>query len=97
MRMPFFAALAAILLSACGTTPTKAPPPAPELVEVVRKVYVPIDPELTRPCVWRPSAPLEEIPSVARERKKCLQFYEANLEAIRRIQGGPVPTPEPKK
>jgi hypothetical protein len=97
MRTTLIAAVAAALLSACGSAPMKRPPPAPALVEVVVKVFVPIDPELTRPCVWRPSAPLEEIPSVARERKKCLQFYEANLDAIRRVQGGPVPNPEPKK
>lgn len=38
------------------------------------------------------------MPSVARERKKCLQFYESNLDAIQRVQGKPVPklgTPSP--
>lgn len=55
--------------------------------------YVPIVEELLARCPWRATAPLEELPSVARERKKCLQFYEANFDAIRSQQGQPAPTP----
>ena len=44
-------------------------------------------------AMWRAEAPLEVMPSVARERKKCLEFYEANIGAISNAQGKPVPTP----
>ena len=69
------------------------PPPAPEIVEVVVPHYVPIPDSLLSPCRWRRSAPLEVIPQVARERRKCLEQYEADREAIRRVRGGPVPDP----
>lgn len=86
------------LLTACyGKGTVRQPPPAPEVIRVPVPTYVPIDAELTARCQWRKSAPLEVMPSVARERKKCLQFYEANLGAIERVQGKPVPPPETKK
>ena len=65
--------------------------PAPVVVEVQVPTYVPIADELLARCAWRVTAPLEEIPSAARERKKCLQFYEANLDAIGTVRGKPVP------
>lgn len=82
-----------ILLAACGRQAVKPDiPTTPDsVVEVPVEVYVPIDPELTARCQWQETAPLEVMPSVARERKKCLQFYEGNLDAIQRVQGKPVP------
>lgn len=86
--------LVAGLASACGRQNDRPePPPNPEVVEVPVVSYVPIDPDLTARCKWRKSAPQTEIHSVARERKGCLEFYEANIGAISRVQGKPVPTP----
>lgn len=85
--------LPSILLAACGRQVIKPDIPTTPagIVEVPVQVFVPIDPDLTAKCEWRETAPLEVMPSVARERKKCLQFYESNLDAIQRVQGKPVP------
>lgn len=85
--------LPSILLAACSRQAIKhdIPTTPAGVVEVPVEVYVPIDAELTAKCPWRESAPLEVMPSVARERKKCLQFYEGNLDAIQQVQGKPVP------
>lgn len=82
-----------LFLVACGRQAVKPDSPAlvPAILEVPVPTFVPIDAELTARCEWRESAPLEVIPSVARERKKCLQFYETNMDAIKRVQGRPVP------
>ena len=84
-----------LILAGCGRDNLKPDdvPPAPQLVEVPVPTFVPIDPELTARCQWRDTAPLQEMPAVASERKKCLRFYEANLGAISKIQGKPVPKP----
>lgn len=89
-----------LFLVACGRQAIKPDSPAlvPAIVEVPVPTFVPIDPDLTAKCEWRETAPMEVMPSVARERKKCLQFYESNLDAIQRVQGKPVPklgTPSP--
>lgn len=68
-------------------------PPVPAIVEVPVQVFVPIAPELTARCRWRETAPLEVMPEVAAERKRCLRFYEANIGAISKVQGKPVPEP----
>lgn len=90
-----------LFLVACGRLPVRPdiPPRVPEVVEVPVPTYVPIDAKLTERCEWRETAPLEVMPSVSRERKKCLQFYEANLDAISKMQGKPAPKPaiKPKK
>lgn len=90
-----------LILAACGRHFTKPEIPLTPagIVEVPVEVFVPISEELTSRCQWRENAPLEVMPSVARERKKCLQFYEANLDAISRVQGKPSPVPaiKPKK
>lgn len=90
------------LLAGCGRDVKPAMPgDPPVVVEVPVEVFVPIDAELTAKCQWRATAPLEEMPSVARERKGCLQQYEIQLDAISRVQGKPRPVPaikpKPKK
>lgn len=82
-----------IILAACGRQFTKPDiPTTPDsVVEVPVEVFVPISGELTARCEWRETAPLEVMPSVARERKKCLQQYEGQLDAIKLVQGRPVP------
>lgn len=93
---PTWKRLAALLLSALVTACTRqatkpdAPQP-PTVVEVPVATYVPIDEELTARCEWVAEAPLEVMPKVARGRKKCLQQYEGQLDAIKRVQGRPVP------
>ena len=93
--MRAFLWLSSLFLVACGRQGIKSdlPVTAGGIVEVPVEVYVPIDPSLTAKCSWRAEAPLEVMPSVARERKKCLEFYEANIGAISNAQGKPVPTP----
>ena len=83
----------AVLLVACGTDRdlSRGIPPAPEVVQVPVPTFVPIDKRLTARCTWRKSAPLEVMPSVARERKKCLEQYEGQLDGIEKVQGKPVP------
>ncbi|MEF2156403.1 hypothetical protein V3390_09235 [Luteimonas sp. FXH3W] len=58
-----------------------------EKVEVVRKVYVPIDADLLKRCAWtkgvKPSAALTELVI----RKGCLEQYERQLQTISGIQG----------
>ena len=100
MKSAAFGAVAAALavITGCGrSVKPDQPGPAVSIVEVPVATYVPIDEQLTARCRWRESAPLEEAPMVARERKGCLQFYEANIGAISRIQGKPVPKPAIKR
>lgn len=82
-----------LFLVACSRQAIKPDSPAavPAIVEVPVPTFVPIDAELTARCEWVDSAPLQVIPSVARGRKKCLQQYEGQLDAIKRVQGRPVP------
>lgn len=94
---PTWKRLAALLLSALVTACTRqgvkpdAPADPPTVVEVPVPTYVPIEEELTARCEWVDSAPLEVMPSVTRGRKKCLQQYEGQFDAIRKVQGRPVP------
>lgn len=83
-------ALAALLLAACAKDNVR-PPPAPRVVEVPVPTYVPVPDSLLAQCHWRRTAPLEVMPAVASERKRCLELYEADREAIRKITGKPVP------
>ena len=79
--------IAVLLLAACKTAPKSQPVPVPEVVQVPVETYVPIPDELLAPCQWRKSAPPSQVFEVARERKACLERYEADREAIRRIRG----------
>lgn len=93
--------LIAGIVTACtrGATKPDRPSDPPTVVEVPVEVYVPIERSLLERCKWLDNAPLEQMPSVARGRKGCLQFYEANIDAIGKVQGKPVPKPaiKPKK
>lgn len=88
---------AALLLSAVVTACTRqgtrpdAPAEPPTVVEVPVPTYVPIEPALTQRCEWTGDAPLEIMPKVARGRRKCLEQYEGQFDAIRKVQGRPVP------
>ncbi|CBA14762.1 hypothetical protein [Xanthomonas albilineans] len=58
----------------------------PQPVEIVRRVYVPINPLLTTP---EPVAegPLSECPDVAAQRKAALKRANSHLQQIKQIQG----------
>lgn len=82
--------LACFLLGACaGNRPLVVREP----VEVIRYVYVRVDPSLTRhgtiPAPRNDTG--EESLRVNRERKKALQQCFGNLDAISEIEGTPVP------
>lgn len=90
LNAPRLLTLASVaLLGACATT---APTPAPrvEVIEAPVRVYVPIDKALTRRCPIA-SGPLSEIPRVSRERRRALEECNAQLEAIEKLRGTPVP------
>lgn len=82
----------ALMLTACQSAQPKPNPPAPDIIEVPVATYVPIDGALTKRCSWiragKPSAVFE----VSNGRKRCLDQYEAQLDAIGQVQGKPAST-----
>lgn len=88
MRLAILIA-AASLLTGCpnkNVRPT-VPAPAPAVISVPEARYVPIEPEFTRRCTWVRDGKLEDMPTVARGRKTCLEKYESQFDAIERKQG----------
>jgi len=89
--------LLCLALVACAHRSATKPGPAPALVltsaptviGVPQVRYVPIDDYLTAPCSWVRDGALADMPEVARGRKRCLDFYEANLREIHAKQGAP--------
>lgn len=92
--MRALALLCCTLLTACGPKPVKPnlPPPTPGAIHTITTEvrYVPIDPALTTPCPVEPAAALSDAPRVARERRAALEACNAQLAAVRAIQGTPV-------
>lgn len=76
-----------ILLTGCASEP--ALKPAPEVVTVVQKVYVPIDASLTGPCLIeaRQSDSALESVRVARARRQALMDCNNRMAQIRAVQG----------
>jgi hypothetical protein len=78
------------LLVACKSTPPKPDLPAtrttPEVVVVERRVYVPIEPELTR---TEPVAegPLSMCPAVAAARRAAIERLNARVRQVAAKQG----------
>ncbi|KAF1016194.1 MAG: hypothetical protein GAK31_01683 [Stenotrophomonas maltophilia] len=89
MRILLIAAV--LVLGACQSAPTTPNPPAPAIIKVPVATYVPIDAALTKRCSWvragKPSAVFE----VSNGRKRCLEQYEAQLDAIEGVQARPLP------
>jgi len=75
-----------VCLAGCTKDVRQAPPAVPEVIYVEQVLYVPIDPSLTKRCTVA-MGPLEQIPQVARDRRKQLETCNAQLEAIESIQG----------
>ncbi|WP_115528059.1 MULTISPECIES: hypothetical protein [Xanthomonas] len=63
--------------------------PAPAVIAVPVRTYVQIEPRLTQRCPWVKNGTLEQVLDVSRGRKRCLEFYEANLDEIEQLQGTP--------
>ncbi|QHG87936.1 hypothetical protein ACCQ13_14695 [Xanthomonas sp. NCPPB 1638] len=96
MRNVLILALSTALLAGCGNKLAKVDParpimvtPAPAVVAVPVRVYVQIQPRLTQRCPWVRNGTLEQVLEVSRGRKRCLEFYEANLSEIEQVQGTP--------
>lgn len=86
--MRAFACLALLALSACASVP---PAGAPQIIRVPVRVFVPVPEERTAFCPWERDSPPSEVFARAAERRLCLERYEGQFRAIRKIQGGPVP------
>ncbi|MCD7096919.1 hypothetical protein [Stenotrophomonas sp. MMGLT7] len=80
-----------LALAACTAARTRAPPPAPTVIEVPVKTYVPIDKALTARCKWMREGKPSQVFEVSNGRKRCLVQYESQFEAIEQVQGGAVP------
>lgn len=89
MRMPIVAAV--VFLAGCGTTPVKTNPPAPAVLKVLVATYVPIDAALTKRCNWARSGKPSAVFEVSNGRKRCLEQYEAQFDAIDEVKAKPIP------
>ncbi len=81
----------AALLAACQAAPTKPNPPPAAVIKVHVATYVPIEPQLRKRCKWVKDAPQSAVFDVSNGRKRCLDQYEAQFDAIDQVQGKPVP------
>jgi len=89
MRMLLIAAVLAV--TACGTTPDKSNPLPPSVIRVPVATYVPIDTALTKRCEWARAGKPSAVFEVSNGRKRCLDQYEAQFDAIEQVQGSPIP------
>jgi len=80
-----------MLLAACQAAPTKTNPPAAAVIKVPVATYVPIDAKLRMRCKWVKEAAPSAVFEVSNGRKRCLDQYEAQFDAIDQVQGKPVP------
>lgn len=88
MRTILFAFL--VLIVGCDQQRIKEPAPVPTVISVSKKVYVPVPDLYLTLCKWRVNALPSLALEVARERKACLQQYEAQLQSIGMIREKPV-------
>lgn len=93
MRAIVFAIV--MLLAACQAAPIKPNLPAPAVVKVPVATYVPIDAALTKRCSWARAGKPSAVFDVSNGRKRCLDQYEAQFDAIDQVQGKPVPEAKP--
>ncbi len=93
MRAIVFAIV--MLLAACQAAPIKPNLPAPAVIKVPVATYVPIDAALTKRCSWARAGKPSAVFDVSNGRKRCLDQYEAQFDAIDQVQGKPVPEAKP--
>lgn len=91
MRALISAALPLLLAACASAQAPKSNAPAPTVLEVRERVYVPIPPEATKRCAWPRKGKPSEAMDVANKRKTCLAQYEIQLDGIEKIQGKPAP------
>lgn len=91
MILRFLAPAAVAALTGCASLPSPIPP-APMVVEVPVTRYVPVPDNLLQPCRWVRDALPSQVFDVAAGRRRCLEIYESDREAIRSIRGGPTPS-----
>lgn len=82
----------AALLAACQAAPTKQNPPPTAVIKVPVATYVPIDAKLRLRCKWVKEAVPSAVFEVSHGRKRCLDLYEAQFDAIDQVQGKPIPS-----
>ncbi len=87
MRILLIAAVLA--LGACQLAPPKSNPPAPAVIKIPVAIYVPIDASLTKRCSWVREGKPSAVFDVSNGRKRCLERYEAQFDAIEQVQGKP--------
>lgn len=92
MRLIVLAAV--FCLASCQSSAPKPNPPAPAVIRVPVATFVPIDASLTKRCSWVRAAKPSAVFEVSNGRKRCLDLYEAQLDAIDQVQGKPVPEVE---
>lgn len=82
--------LIALALTACQSNKPLVVKQPGKIIEVPVKVYVPIPDNLTAPCPIA-DGKVAEVLEVARKRRASLEACNADKDAIRKIQGQPVP------
>ncbi|HID7838870.1 TPA: hypothetical protein ACXIC2_000089 [Stenotrophomonas maltophilia] len=80
---------AVLVLGACQSAPPKPNPPPPTVIKVPVATYVPIDAALTKRCSWVREGKPSAVFDVSNGRKRCLERYEAQFDAIELVQGKP--------
>ncbi|WP_277381609.1 hypothetical protein [Stenotrophomonas maltophilia] len=80
------------LLAACQAAPTKQNQPPAAILKVPVPTYVPIDVKLRLRCKWVKEAAPSAVFEVSNGRKRCLDQYEAQFDAIEQVQGKPIPS-----
>lgn len=90
MRLRLSVLLAPASLVGCAAMPDPIPPP-PRVIEVPVSRYVEVPDEYLRTCRWVKDAPPSQVFEVSAGRRRCLEVYESDREAIRAIRGTPVP------
>ena len=85
-----FVLLIVVAVAGCATRKPLVVKQPGKIIEVPVKVYVPIPDNLTAPCPIA-EGKVGEVLEVARKRRASLEACNAQLKAIRKIQGQPVP------
>lgn len=90
--MRLIALAAAFCLASCQSSTPKPNPPAPAVIRVPVATFVPIDAALTKRCSWARAGKPSAVFEVSNGRKRCLDQYEAQFDAIEQVQGKPIPS-----